>query len=90
MKKVLITVKVTTHFFIRPFEPITCTLGAHPTADPRLKGYDKTQALKHRLLVSPRRFGGHPGTGLLGEDYRSRPAFIINVVIGFYRVGGCH
>ena len=37
MKKGLITVKVTTHFFIRLFESMTSTLSTRPTADSRLK-----------------------------------------------------
>ena len=38
MKKGLITVKVTTHFFIRRFESIIGTPGTRPMADSRLMG----------------------------------------------------
>jgi hypothetical protein len=37
MKKMLITNKVTTHFFITPFKLISCTLHALPTAISKLK-----------------------------------------------------
>ena len=50
MKKVLITVKVTTHFTIKLFESITCTLGARPTADSRFNGTGCAVTVHQELL----------------------------------------
>jgi len=50
MKKVLITNKVTSHFFITPAKPITCTSFSHLTDFSRLKVAEKTRE-KHVLHI---------------------------------------